>query len=387
MQTNQFVSDVIIKRLIGSSTFQAMHRTIRLTQLATRCVPKSLPYHNQQRTALFRKRFLHGSSKRDTSEASNYSFLSPRSWYRGFHHCNDSSENKGKDGCTLPEFIFKARVACQGKGKKASAKDRVGKKAADPNHCGEDSYFVADTFLGVADGVGGWNENGVDPGQVSRSMMRNASNFIQEQGQSPFQTLQYAFQQMLGDPNVEAGSTTACILQINSVRSKTGDKFVPVLAYANLGDSGFVVIRNGKILFRSEFQYYGRAPYQLAKVPPQFKEYGAIENQPRDAKLGDIELQVGDVIVLATDGVWDNFAPDLGASTQIDSKPGKAFQKFWKTELHSLIDIVQNDTENAAKGIVEAAIRHNLKPDDITVIVAQVVANTSRVETNRMNEK
>lgn len=37
------------------------------------------------------------------------------------------------------------------------------------------------------------------------------------------------------------------------------------------------------------------------------------------AKLGSIELKVGDVIVLATDGVWDNFAADLNAATRSDS--------------------------------------------------------------------
>ena len=29
------------------------------------------------------------------------------------------------------------------------------------------------------------------------------------------------------------------------------------------------------------------------------------------ADSGEIDVQDGDIVVLATDGVWDNFAPDL----------------------------------------------------------------------------
>lgn len=38
-------------------------------------------------------------------------------------------------------------------------------------------------------------------------------------------------------------------------------------------------------LFGWAAQYYGRAPYQLAKVPLRFKHYGAIENQPSDVRI------------------------------------------------------------------------------------------------------
>ena len=84
-----------------------------------------------------------------------------------------------------------------------------------------------------------------------------------------------------------------------------------MLDFANLGDSGFVIIRDHQVVFRSEFQNHGRAPYQLAKVPRQFQGEGAIESQPEEADCGRLLLEVGDVIVLGTDGVWDNFAPNL----------------------------------------------------------------------------
>lgn len=39
---------------------------------------------------------------------------------------------------------------------------------------GEDAYFIAEHCLGVADGVGGWAEIGVDPGLYSRQLMQFA---------------------------------------------------------------------------------------------------------------------------------------------------------------------------------------------------------------------
>ena len=36
---------------------------------------------------------------------------------------------------------------------------------------GEDAGFAGDTFLAVADGVGGWAESGVDPGLYSKRLI------------------------------------------------------------------------------------------------------------------------------------------------------------------------------------------------------------------------
>ena len=40
-------------------------------------------------------------------------------------------------------------------------------------HCGEDSFFFAPDTIGVADGVGGWTEYGVDPSKISNQLMKN----------------------------------------------------------------------------------------------------------------------------------------------------------------------------------------------------------------------
>ncbi|OQR87571.1 protein phosphatase [Achlya hypogyna] len=260
-------------------------------------------------------------------------------------------------------FLFEAHAAC--KGKRCLQMDAV----ARPDNCGEDSFFLTQAYIGVADGVGGWNENGVDPSQISRALMRYALGLAEESPSiSTSEILEQAYAMTLKDDRVEAGSTTACILNIKE-DPKTG---APILEYSNLGDSGFCIVRNGAVWFRSAFQAIGLAPYQLAKIPPRFRVMGAMENMPDEANTGEIELMDGDVIVLATDGVWDNFARDL-QEVPAFFPPVPSWRRYWHGRIQALLDVVSlTDVKAAATSIVQASLDHNLKPDDVTVIVARV---------------
>ncbi|TMW63194.1 hypothetical protein Poli38472_002135 [Pythium oligandrum] len=292
----------------------------------------------------------------------------PRAHNAGSFSQAASSRDNSNGAAQAMTYFLDAQAACRNK------RCRVGQPGqgivANPEACGEDSYFMSPNILGVADGVGGWNENGVDPGEISRSLMRNASAFVTAKASAEPATrdvLEYAYARAVADEKVEAGSTTACL-----IRLKMSADSRPLLEYTNLGDSGFALIRDGAVVFRSKFQYYGRAPYQLAKVPPRFKTYGAIENQPSDADSGEIEVQDGDIIVLATDGVWDNFSSNL-LSAPASFPPLVSWRRHWQNEVAGLVDVIAQDPSHAAQNIIKAALRHNLKPDDVTVIVAKVV--------------
>ena len=41
---------------------------------------------------------------------------------------------------------------------------------------GEDSWIVADKLIAVADGVGGWNNKGVDPGIFTKELCNRVNN-------------------------------------------------------------------------------------------------------------------------------------------------------------------------------------------------------------------
>jgi len=82
---------------------------------------------------------------------------------------------------------------------------------------------------------------------------------------------------------------------------------------ANLGDSGFLQLRLGSVHHYSNPQTHAfNTPYQLSLTPPeilaQAMVFGGLplNDKPDRADLADHMLRHGDVLVLATDGVWDN---------------------------------------------------------------------------------
>ncbi len=209
---------------------------------------------------------------------------------------------------------------------------------------GEDAYFVCDTALGVADGVGGWAESGVNPADYARGLMDVAKAYYTaeeeeaeeeeaedakpeegnlssssgpagvgdtediediddiddsgtshatEAGAPPRPSSMEALKRAHAETE-KPGSSTACIVQLDL---ETG-----ALDSSNLGDSGFVVIRDGKVVMKADFQeHYFDCPYQLASL-----RYVPETDQATDAAVLTGQVEAGDVIVLGSDGLFDN---------------------------------------------------------------------------------
>ena len=78
---------------------------------------------------------------------------------------------------------------------------------------------------------------------------------------------------------------------------------------ANIGDSGLLVVRDGRVVHRSsEQQHYFNTPYQLS-LPPTDMESDVLADLPEAADRYEFNVEDGDVIILATDGIFDN-VPD-----------------------------------------------------------------------------
>ncbi|KAK3022093.1 hypothetical protein RJ639_045937 [Escallonia herrerae] len=153
---------------------------------------------------------------------------------------------------------------------------------------GEDAHFVCEEkrTIGLADGVGGWSKKGVDAGEYARELMRNCFLAVEDQPKGaidPFHVLNKAYL------DTEAlGSSTACIITL------TGD----VLHAENLGDSGFVVIRAGHIIYRS--------PVQQSRFNCPFQLGNTTCHGPRSAMKIAVEVEDGDIVIAGTDGLFDN---------------------------------------------------------------------------------
>ena len=156
---------------------------------------------------------------------------------------------------------------------------------------GEDAWVASPNVLALADGVGGWESQGVDSGLFSKQLVSDIKKVFDLNEAAELK-------QVLVDTvavNPHTGSST-CVM----AKFDTGRK--DCLKTTNLGDSGYVLIRphaDGKLekLYRSKEQQYSfNFPYQC----------GTNCDPPYAANDREHQIQENDVIVLGTDGVFDN---------------------------------------------------------------------------------
>ncbi|MES1916880.1 MAG: hypothetical protein MHM6MM_008658, partial [Cercozoa sp. M6MM] len=215
---------------------------------------------------------------------------------------------------------------------------------------GEDACFVAPRVIGVADGVGGYSKHRgyTDVMYFSRQLMHHARHAFAEafrpsrlatytpsagrasfDGMStesgvsslvteddcfnvaeavnnsgaeelPRAVLQHAYEHI--DQSLIGGST-AVLLMVDPTSTS------PALLTLNLGDSGFLVLRNDTVVKASEPQtFMFDGPLQLGPRSRKSRFTSA------DAKCERFAVQAGDLVIAASDGILDNmFHADIAA--------------------------------------------------------------------------
>ncbi|KAG2217362.1 hypothetical protein INT45_012232 [Circinella minor] len=163
---------------------------------------------------------------------------------------------------------------------------------------GDDAYFKRHDALGVADGVGGWRKHtGANPALYARKLMHYAQleldridnnkrpSHVQQDQLDPVMVLENAYHLTSLDAQNEAIMLCQDELRV-----------------ANLGDCGVSIIRRDDYVFRSEEQQHSfNFPYQLGTASFDY---------PSDAQQFSIKIEEGDIIILATDGLFDNLFDD-----------------------------------------------------------------------------
>jgi protein phosphatase PTC7 len=192
--------------------------------------------------------------------------------------------------------------------------------------------------FGVADGVGGWVDSGVDPSLFAQTLMYHAHRYSQlgwagepeidptqeyEERErvegwelTPYKCLECAYHGVLRERLVDAGSSTACLISLNASSG--------VLRAANLGDSGFLIIRSSSVIYRQPPQtHFFNCPYQLTKFPPNMVPSTHFADRPNRAAQYETKLRDGDIIIAFTDGLSDNvFTPDIVAICSLVARSG-----------------------------------------------------------------
>ncbi|KAG6508286.1 hypothetical protein ZIOFF_033660 [Zingiber officinale] len=220
---------------------------------------------------------------------------------------------------------------------------------------GEDAYFVSsNSWFGVADGVGQWSLEGINAGLYARELMESCQRFVSKyEGCNP--------NEILVKSAAEASSPGSSTVLVGYFDGQD-------LHVANIGDSGFIVIRNDTVFRKSTPMVYGfNFPLQIERG----------EDPTRYIETYKIGLDEGDVIVTATDGLFDNlYEQEIAAivfkSLQASLKPKEVAEYLAKRAQ----EVGRSAT--ARSPFADAALASGYpmftggKLDDVTVIVSIV---------------
>lgn len=266
---------------------------------------------------------------------------------------------------------------------------------------GEDAYFASPALqtFGVADGVGGWaSVPGVDPGQFSRKLLDFTHETLKLENSRSRESNSYNDEYLYGalqgamsslkDESIGGGTT--CVLGALDETEELLHLFI-------LGDSGVMVLRPGlrkvghkrilhpRVVFRSvEQTHYFNCPFQLSSEDPTPNPV------LDDADRVQVRLKENDLIIAATDGVFDNVF-----DTQIQNMVSAFFVGYEskkKTGIAGHLDalagrivkLARNVGENEESGVTPFTINARQdgldapggKLDDATVVLGLVVRPT-----------
>ncbi|KAI3803836.1 hypothetical protein L1987_31998 [Smallanthus sonchifolius] len=223
---------------------------------------------------------------------------------------------------------------------------------------GDDAYFVAGSkWLGVADGVSQWSFEGTDRGVYAQELMRTCEKIVSDASSVPMTKPIELLCRGVKETNM-SGSSSVLIASFND----------QVLHVANIGDTGFLIIRHGAIYKKSS--------------PSLHEFHFALQVEDSDDPLQlveeyVIELEVGDIVVSATDGLFDNLYEReitmiVSKSLQVGMKP-EEIANILATRAQEVgkSAFVRSPFSDAAQAAGYTGYAGG-KPDNVAVIVSLV---------------
>ncbi|KAH8582045.1 PP2C like phosphatase [Cryptosporidium sp. chipmunk genotype I] len=263
---------------------------------------------------------------------------------------------------------------------------------------GEDGWFLSEDLqsMGVADGVGEWEDlSGKSARMFSNSIMKNSLHYIKSNRDrglcKPSVLAKDSLKVGLDhcEKNGVHGASTALVACFDHYSGNIG--------FANMGDSGALVLRRlqfdtGKLeIVRrvKEMQHEFNCPYQFAALPPEHEWQELIEkgfhdivrlakiekrnkeepdgvdheysmqlacDDPELSQLLEVPLKEGDMVILGTDGLFDNLF-----DFEITSISGLSFSPIESKLFYNCLDYTTTPMV-IAKSIALSAYYKSLDP-------------------------
>lgn len=169
---------------------------------------------------------------------------------------------------------------------------------------GEDARLVKDNCIGVFDGVG----SAPNSGSYARQLSREIRKYI-EQPETKNESIYSHVSKALSN-NKKKGSCTVCCAKL------VGNN----LFIAHIGDSGLLKISSGRphrLVSTSPQQLRFNCPEQVSYCDREHYK-SLLTEGPRNRHRIKWEVQDGDILVMGSDGLWDNLS--VGEVTRIVQK-------------------------------------------------------------------
>eukprot|EP00929_Paragymnodinium_shiwhaense_P016011 TRINITY_DN124123_c0_g1_i1.p1 TRINITY_DN124123_c0_g1~~TRINITY_DN124123_c0_g1_i1.p1 ORF type:complete len:411 (+),score=128.44 TRINITY_DN124123_c0_g1_i1:98-1330(+) len=287
---------------------------------------------------------------------------------------------------------------------RAYQKTHPGKMQAG-HHKDADATLASPMLLGVADGVSQLEEFGMDASELPNELLRTCeelamsqlvptekrSSFSKDHYRGPVSLLKEAYEM-----TDSLGSTTVLLAVLDN-GTRIHGKLHPMVAVLTIGDCELLMLRRMQgrnkpfqAVFHTEMQRidgHAQTPLQLARVDervdPDFDEELALEVIERGSAVHCVSAYEGDIIILGSDGVFDNLFLDEIVDICNEMLPAKAdvhgdFEPLPPGILGKIAERIVEDSH--AKSTVsklgelpETPIGRGGKMDDTAVVVGEIV--------------
>lgn len=201
-------------------------------------------------------------------------------------------------------------------------------------HKDADATLTSPMLLGVADGVSQIEEFGIDASKLPKELLKACeqlamSSLMPNSAVKDVNEDEYAGPINLVSAAYESTSSlgsTTLLLTILDNSTQIHGKVHPMVAVISIGDCELVIMRRKKgrqapyeAIFQTEMQRirgHAQSPLQIARVgddvDPNFDEEVALEVIEKGSAVHCVSAKEGDLLVLGSDGVFDNlFLPEI----------------------------------------------------------------------------